>query len=113
MAKVKLASLLGKRKEKVALMDYQKTKNCRDRKKMEERVERRREASRISYMEKKKNKVKDMKVSVKKSQEIIKKMKEDIEKRNIDIKKEETKIARAESQIAKEMKKMKNQKNKK
>ena len=28
--RVKLADLLGKRKEKEVLMNYQKTKNCRD-----------------------------------------------------------------------------------
>ena len=30
--RVKLADLLGKRKEKEVLMNYQKTKNCRDKK---------------------------------------------------------------------------------
>ena len=34
-AKVKLAELLGKRKEAEVLMNYQKTKNSRDKKKMD------------------------------------------------------------------------------
>ena len=47
--RVKLADLLGKRKEKEVLMNYQKTKNCRDKKKMEERAAKKREASKLKY----------------------------------------------------------------
>ena len=56
--RVKLADLLGKRKEKEVLMNYQKTKNCRDKKKMEERAAKKREASKLKYLEKSKDKVK-------------------------------------------------------
>ena len=50
MAKTALRSLLGQKKEKEVLMNFQKTKNCRDRKKMEERAEKRRDVKRKAYM---------------------------------------------------------------
>ena len=46
--RVKLATLLGKKKEPEVLMNYQKTKNSRDKRKMEERAAKKREASNIS-----------------------------------------------------------------
>ena len=50
MAKTTLRSLLGQKKEKEVLMNFQKTKNSRDRKKTEERAKKRRDARRKAYM---------------------------------------------------------------
>ena len=59
---VKLADLLGKKvekkKEKEVLMDYQKTRNYREKEKMEKRVQKKREASKKRYLEKCKDKLK-------------------------------------------------------
>ena len=49
MAQIKLAQLLNKKREKEVLMGFQKTKNCRDRKKLEKRAEKKREASPKRY----------------------------------------------------------------
>ena len=53
---VKLADLLGKKvekkKEKEVLMDYQKTRNYREKEKMEKRAPKKREASKKRYLEK-------------------------------------------------------------
>ena len=65
--KVKLADLLGKKKEVEVLMNYQKTKNSRDKKKMEERVAKEREASKLKYLDK----VKCLESIVKNSNKLI------------------------------------------
>ena len=59
---MKLADLLGKKvekkKEKEVLMDYQKTRNYREKLKMEKRAQKKREASKKMYLEKCKDKLK-------------------------------------------------------
>ena len=59
---MKLADLLGKKvekkKEKEVLMNYQKTRNYREKEKMEKRVQKKREASKKRYLEKYKDKLK-------------------------------------------------------
>ena len=91
--RVKLADLLGKKKEPEVLMNYQKTKNSRDKKKMEERAAKKREASKLKYLEKSKDKVKCLESIVKNSNKLVKQKKSEIELRAAQIEKEEQKIA--------------------
>ena len=65
--RVKLADLLSKKKEPEVLMNYQKTKNSRDKKKMEERAAKKREASKLKYLDK----VKCLESIVKNSNKLI------------------------------------------
>ena len=103
--RVKLANLLGKREEPEVLMNFQKTKNCRDKKKMEERAAKKREASKLKYLEKSKDKVKCLESLIKNSIKVIKKKKTEIESRAVQIEKEEEKIAWARAKIEEENKK--------
>ena len=98
MAKVKLASLLPKKKEKDVLMDFQKTKNSRDRKKLEERAKKKREASRLRYMKTKKN-------SITESQVDIRRWKEEIKDREAKIFEAKANIEKTANQIKKNNKK--------
>ena len=100
--RVKLADLLGKRKEAEVLMNYQKTKNSRDKKKMEERAARKREASKLKYLEKSKDKVKCLESIVHNSNKLIKQKKSEMEVRAAQIAKEEEKIAWAKAKIEEE-----------
>ena len=104
--RVKLANLLGKRKEPEVLMNYQKTKNCRDKKKMEERAAKKREASKLKYLEKSKDKVKCLESIVNNSKKVIGQKKSEIELRAALIEKEEEKIAWAKAKIEEERKKV-------
>ena len=105
--RVKLADLLGKRKEKEVLMNYQKTKNCRDKKKMEERVAKKREASKLKYLEKSKDKVKCLESIVHNSNKVINKKKSEMEMMAAQIAKEEEKISWAKAKIVEENEKVK------
>ena len=100
--RVKLADLLGKRKEAEVLMNYQKTKNSRDKKKMEERAARKREASKLKYLEKSKDKVKCLESIVHNSNKLIKQKKSEMEVRAAQIAREEEKIAWAKAKIEEE-----------
>ena len=86
------------RKEKDALMNYQKTKNYRDRKKLEDRAERKREASHLSYMKDKKDMIQ---AAIKKGQDVIKDKKRQIKLMEIQIREEEGKINKAKYLIKK------------
>ena len=110
--KVTLASLLGKRKEPEVLMNFQKTKNYRDKKKMEERAAKKREASRLKYLEKSKDKVKCLESIINSSCKAIDQKKSEIELKAAQIEKEEQKIEWARAKIEEENKKVKS-KNKK
>ena len=105
--RVKLADLLGKRKEEEVLMNYQKTKNSRDKKKMEERAAKKREASKLKYLEKSKDKVKCLESIVNNSNKLINQKKSEIEVRAAQIEKEEEKIAWAKAKIEEENGKVK------
>ena len=109
--RVKLANLLGKKKEPEVLMNYQKTKNSRDKKKMEERAAKKREASKLKYLEKSKDKVKCLESIVKSSNKFINKKKSEIDLRAAQIEKEEQKIAWARARIEEESKKVTPKKN--
>ena len=103
--RVKLADLLSKKKEPEVLMNYQKTKNSRDKKKMEERAAKKREASKLKYLEKSKDKVKCLESLINNSNKVINKKKTEIESRAVQIEKEEEKIAWARAKIEEENKK--------
>ena len=102
--RVKLADLLSKKKEPEVLMNYQKTKNSRDKKKMEERVAKEREASKLKYLDK----VKCLESIVKNSNKLINQKKSEIELRAAQMEKEEQ---GARAKIEEESKKVKAKKN--
>lgn len=104
---VKLANLLGKRKEPEVLMNYQKTRNCRDKKKMEERAAKKREASKLKYLEKSKDKVKCLESIINSSNKSINQKKSEIELRAAQIEKEEQKITWARAKLEEENGKVK------
>ena len=106
-AKVKLAELLGKRKEAEVLMNYQKTKNSRNKKKMEERAVKKRKASKLKYLDKCKDKVKCLESIVNNSNKLINQKKSEIELRASQIGREEQKIAWARAKIEEENGKVK------
>ena len=113
MVKVKLSSLLAKEKGKDVLMNFQKTKNCRDKKRQEERAEKKRDNSKIRYMKVRKDKVKGWESVITESKDRIKKWKDDIQNVEAKINKEEIKIAKATAEKEKEVKKLKKKTKKK
>ena len=72
---------------------------------MEERAAKKREASKLKYLEKSKDKVKCLESLIKNSNKVINKKKTEIESRAVQIEKEEEKIAWARAKIEEENKK--------
>ena len=111
MVKVDQSAMLAQKKEKDVLMYFQKTKNCRDRKKdrkrNEEQAEKKREKSKMRYMKLRKNKVKGWESLIIGSQDKIRKLKDEIGNLENTFKEEETKIAKATAEKEKEEKKLK------
>ena len=107
MPKPTLKSLLGKKRDNEVLMNYVKTRNYRERKKMEVRAKQKREASRQAYSKIRKDKIKGYHNSIKNSLAIIKEKESEVKKLNAEIKKEKDKIAKAKLKIAEEKKKSK------
>ena len=99
MAKTNISSLLGQKKEKEVLMNFQKTKNCKHRKKMEEMAEKRRDASRKANMKKMKDKIKYLEVTIKNSLENIKKIEANMKKMKKETKKGNSKVDAAKLEI--------------
>ena len=107
MSKINRCSLLGKKKEKEVLMNFMKTRNYREKKKLEERAEKRREASRKKYMRVRKDKVKEVKSSIKISKDKIMKYKDEIKNIEANIIVEEARNAKASIKIKTERKEVK------
>ena len=101
--RVQLADLLGKRKEPEHLMNYQKTKKSRDKKKVEERAAKKREASKLKHLEKSKNKVKCLESIIQNSNKLIDQKKSKMEVLAAQIAKEEEKIAWAKIKLRRRM----------
>ena len=71
MTPVKLESLQEQKKEKEILMNFQKTKNYRDRIKLAERKKQKKEADKLRYLERKKDRVMMLQANILKSQKKI------------------------------------------
>ena len=104
MAKPRAKTQLGQKKDGEVLMNYIKTRNYRERKKMEVRAQEKRDASMLAYSKKRKDKIKGYQMSIKNSFAVIKKKEGEIKKLNTEILKEKDKIVEAKSKIAKESK---------
>ena len=109
-APAKHSSLLKPQsKEKEVLMGFQKTKNCRDRKKKKEQKEKKIMADRLRYLIKKGDKVGVMEASLKDSEETIKKKQVEIEKGLQVIQEEQEKAKKTKANMTKEIQYMRSE----
>ena len=99
MARGNLAGASGKKEEKDVLMFYQKTRNYRGRKKLEEQREKKQEANRWNYLKRSKDKVKCLEGIIQKSEKKIKQQRAEIQSRLAQIEQEERVIADAKSKL--------------
>ena len=99
MARGNLAGASGKKEEKDVLMFYQKTRNYRERKKLEEQREKKQEANRWNYLKRSKDKVKCLEGIIQKSETKIKQQRAEIQSRLAQIENEERVIAEAKGKL--------------
>ena len=98
-AKVKPAGAAAESEEREVLMFYQKTRNCRERKKLEVKKEKKQEANRWNYLKKSKDKVKCLEGIIKKSEDKIKQQRAEIQSKLAQIANEERVIAEAKIKL--------------
>ena len=111
MVKVNQSAVLEKKSD--VLMFFQKTKNCRDRKKEACQAEKKRENSKMRYLKVRKNKIKGWESVITGSQDKIKKWKDEVTNLETKIKEEASKIAKATAEKEKEEKTLKKKSKKK
>ena len=104
-AKVKPAGAAAESEEREVLMFYQKTRNCRERKKLEVKKEKKQEANRWNYLKKSKDKVKCLEGIIKKSEDKIKQQRAEIQSKLAQIANEERVIAESKLEVVKKSEK--------
>jgi hypothetical protein len=108
MPPTKLSSLLAKPKtEKETLMGFQKTKNCRDKKKAEKMKSEKKKLDHLRYLARKRDKIGLMEILLSKQEQTIKESEMELRMKLQDIEKEKKAKKKTEAKLAKEKKKMK------
>ena len=94
-----------KKEQKEVLMGFQKTKNCRDKKKVKNQIENKKVSDRLRYLQKKGEKAELLSAVIEKKQKEIEEKQDDIEKNMASIKEKQVEVIKTKFLLEKETKK--------